>query len=89
MVDTVLILMDKRHAKMCAEELYRNNKDEIYSVNMITVFFFCMKDGSRMFFLTPLEYVWWCKGKTYYIDGKKYHSGVEVQDERETKSKEI
>lgn len=80
-MDKVEIYRSKRIAKIYAEEFYREHTEEIYSANMAVVFFFCMKDGSRMFFLTPLEYDWWCKGKTYYMDGIKYHSGTVIEDD--------
>ncbi len=43
-------------------------------------------DGNEYHFVSDGRYEMWIKGKTYWHDGKLYHSGYEVREhDRETK----
>lgn len=70
--------------------LYDNNKarqkalkDFIYA-NKDTAIVFdkdrrCVGTNELHIFLTGTEYEMWCKGRTYMLDEKSYHSGYEIK----------
>ena len=38
-----------------------------------------LKDGREVWVMPAIEYEQWCKGRTYLLDGERYHSGYPVK----------
>lgn len=76
------IFYNLRQAKFGFEEYIKKNINLIcrYSWNHR---FIELRSGLKICFMTDEEYVIWCKGKTYLLDGKFYHSGVPMIGEIE------
>lgn len=42
-------------------------------------------NGKEYWIMHQIYYEEWCKGRTYYIDGKLYHSNYELKEQRAEK----
>lgn len=42
-----------------------------------------LDDGTKHYFMGMDKYLDWCKGRTYMLDGKMYHSGYPCKKEVE------
>ncbi|MBP5420853.1 MAG: hypothetical protein J6Y78_00270 [Paludibacteraceae bacterium] len=38
-----------------------------------------LKNGDTHYFMSSYKYSQWCKGRTYFIGNKQYHSGYEMK----------
>lgn len=61
-----------------AKEFVRKHICIKYSLRSLP---FVETEDTVEYFVPASQYYYWSKGKTYYLHGKKYHSGYEVKDE--------
>lgn len=69
------IFQNRRMARMMAKEYMRDNKDRIWRVQDRGHFIIQMEDR-EVVFMTIREYEKWCIGKTYFVRGRLFHSGL-------------
>lgn len=64
----------------CSEFKHEHEEDVIRSTKTEAVAIVYMKDTTIHYFMSEAHFDVWCLGRTYTIDGKKYHSGYEVAE---------
>lgn len=69
------IFQNRNMVRMMAKQYMIDNKDRIQRVTdrgPITI----QMDDKEVVFMTIGEYERWCRGRTYIVKGKLYHSGL-------------
>ena len=72
----VIVCGYAREFKTTFFNFLEQNKDNLfryYNTNLIGVAE--LKDGREVWVMPAIEYEQWCKGKTYLLNGERYHSG--------------
>lgn len=69
------IFQNRKMARMMAKKYIRDNKDRIWRVQDRGHFIIQMEDR-EVVFMTIREYETWCMGKTYFVGGRLFHSGL-------------
>ena len=77
--DEVFIKENLRLADIAMCEFLDKNREYVKKHSRHPHHCVTMKDGRTIYFLTVFEYDTWCKGRTYRINGKLFHSGYPVE----------
>lgn len=56
------------------------NQEDIAKVVTRCPMYVVFKSGITTYFVSEQQYPIWCKGRTYYMYGVKYHSGYKIGD---------
>lgn len=77
---SVIIGLNYRHiANAILPQFIKDNEEDIVRVIKSAPFRVDFKNGMKTYFVSDYDYPTWCKGRTYYIGGKKYRSGYEIE----------
>lgn len=79
-----------RDALYFSERYINDNRHNILKISKTPSYIMVqMLNGEMHYFMSSYLYYFWCKGRTYELDGKMYHSGYLLKEIKMTKNELI
>lgn len=83
---SVIVELTYRHLINTFRQFIKDNEDDIVRIKKYPMQIDLI-NGLSVYFLTSHQYEIWCKGRTYYRDGIKYHSDYRLKEGVENEHK--